>query len=60
MKKVCKRCKIFVEENTCQICHGDQFSTSWQGRIAILDEKNSEVAKKIGVNKEGEYAIKVR
>lgn len=60
MKKACKKCKIFVEGNTCPICQGDQFSTSWQGRIAVLDEKNSEVGKKIGVEKAGEYAIKVR
>ncbi len=59
-KKVCKKCKIFVEESNCPVCKGDQFSNSWQGRIAILDIKNSEIGKKISAEKEGEYAIKVR
>ena len=59
-KKVCKKCKIFVEESNCPICKGDQFSTSWQGRITIIDDKNSEIGKKISAPRDGEYVIKVR
>ncbi|MDP2749976.1 MAG: transcription elongation factor subunit Spt4 [Nanoarchaeota archaeon] len=59
-KKTCKRCKIFVEGNECPICKGDQFTTNWQGRIAILDKKKSIVAQKIGVEVDGEYAIKTK
>ncbi|HII16442.1 TPA: hypothetical protein HA361_00865 [Candidatus Woesearchaeota archaeon] len=36
------------------------FTTSWQGRIAIIDLDKSTIAKKIGIDKRGEYAIKVR
>ncbi|MBD3248598.1 DNA-directed RNA polymerase subunit E'' [Candidatus Woesearchaeota archaeon] len=59
-KKVCKKCKIFVEGNECPVCKGNKFSTNWQGRINILDTGRSSIAKKIGVQMEGEYAIKVR
>jgi DNA-directed RNA polymerase subunit E" len=59
-KKVCKKDKLFVEGNECPICKGNQFSTNWQGRLAILDAKKSVVANKIGINVKGEYAIKVR
>jgi len=59
-KKVCKKCKIFVSGNECPICKGNQFSTNWQGRINILDVENSDIAKKIGIKVNGEYAIKVR
>ena len=60
MKKVCKKCKIFVKGNECPICKGNQFSESWRGRIAILDAEKSEIASKLDIRVKGEYAIKVR
>jgi DNA-directed RNA polymerase subunit E" len=59
-KKVCKKCKIFVEGAECPICKGNQFSTSFQGRLYVMDADKSEIAKKIGITAKGEYAIKVR
>lgn len=58
-KKVCRRCKLFVEGNECPLCKSDSFSTSWKGRLIILDTDKSMVSKKIGVKVKGEYAIKV-
>ncbi len=58
--KVCKKCKLFVEEDICPICKKDSFTTSFQGRIAFIDTKNSRIAKEMGVEQPGEYAIKVR
>ena len=59
-KKACKKCKLFVEEPSCPICKGNQFSTNWQGRIIILNKDKSIIANNIGLKKDGEYAIKVR
>ena len=59
-KKVCKKCKLFVDGNQCPICKGDQFSNSWQGRLAIIDANKSTIANKIKIEVKGEYAIKVR
>ncbi len=59
-KKACKKCKIFVTGNECPICHGNKFSTNWQGRIYILDPEKSDIAKKMEITVKGEYAIKVR
>lgn len=59
-KKVCKKCKLFVEGGECPICKGNQFSTNWQGRIYIADPNKSDIAKKIGITVKGEYAIKVK
>ncbi|MBI2135989.1 DNA-directed RNA polymerase subunit E'' [Candidatus Woesearchaeota archaeon] len=59
-KKVCKRCRIFVEGAECPVCKSTTFSTNWQGRITILDINKSEIAKKIGLEVKGEYAIKAR
>lgn len=36
------------------------YTPSWQGRINIIDVDKSEIAKKIGIKNNGEYAIKVR
>ena len=59
-KKVCKKCKSFVEGNECPVCKGNQFSTNWQGRLFIVEASKSLVAEKIGIKSKGEYAIKVR
>ena len=59
-KKVCRNCKLFVEENVCPICKKDAFANQWQGRIVFVDAKNSFIAKQMGVEENGEYAIKVR
>ncbi|OGY53386.1 MAG: DNA-directed RNA polymerase subunit E'' [Candidatus Buchananbacteria bacterium RIFCSPLOWO2_01_FULL_40_23b] len=59
-KKVCKRCKLFVETESCPQCGISSFSNSWQGRILITDAENSMIAQKIGIKLKGEYAIKVK
>ncbi len=58
-KKVCKTCRIFVDGKECPLCKKQNFTTNWKGRIAILDARKSDVAKRVGIKKKGEYAIKV-
>lgn len=59
-KKACRRCKLFVEGDTCPACGTSSFSNSWQGRLFINDAQKSQIAEKIGIKAKGEYAIKVR
>jgi RNA polymerase subunit RPABC4/transcription elongation factor Spt4 len=59
-KKVCRNCKLFVETDVCPICKKDSFSQQWQGRIVFVDAQNSFIAKQMGAEQNGEYAIKVR
>lgn len=59
-KKACKTCKIFVKGSECPICKSTDLTTSWKGRIIIMDPGKSEVAKKMGITVKGEYAIKTR
>ena len=59
-KKVCKKCKMFYEGSECTNCKSTQTATVWQGRINILDAEKSDIAKKMCVDKKGEYALKVR
>jgi DNA-directed RNA polymerase subunit E" len=58
--KVCKKDKLFVDGDLCPICKKDSFTSSWQGRIAFIDTSNSRIAKEMGVDHPGEYAIKIR
>jgi|TARA_Y100000310_G_scaffold342032_1_gene443423 RNA polymerase subunit RPABC4/transcription elongation factor Spt4 len=59
-KKVCKKCKFFVDGNECPVCKSNQFSTNWQGRLYVLDSNKSMIGSKIEITVKGEYAIKVR
>ena len=59
-KKACKKCKIFVQGDKCPICNNSNFSTSWNGRIYIIDPLKSNIAKKMGLEAKGEYAIKIK
>ena len=60
MKKVCKKCKLFVDGSVCPICKNNQFSENWKGRIYIADSARSEIAQKMCIGVKGEYAIKVK
>ena len=59
-KKVCKRCRLFVDGSECPLCKTNQFSTLWQGRLNVLDANKSSIANKVEITANGEYAIKVR
>jgi len=59
-KKACKKCKLFVEGDTCPSCGSTNFTTSWQGRLFIKDVEKSMIGQKIDIKVKGEYAIKVR
>lgn len=59
-KKICKQCKLFVREEECPICKGNQFANVWQGRVNILSADKSTIAKKLNIEHIGEYAIKIR
>jgi len=59
-KKFCRQCKIVVEGNKCPLCGGTDFSTNFQGRMFILDSKKSKVASNLGIDADGEYAIKLK
>ena len=62
MKRVCRQCKVFVDEGkgSCQLCKNSDFATSWQGRINVIDPEKSFISKRIYLAKEGDYALKIR
>ena len=60
MKKVCKECKKFYDENECPDCKSNQVASVWRGRVVVINPEKSELATKMNLKKEGDYAVKVR
>jgi len=58
-KQACKRCKYLFDGDECPLCKSTQTVPNWKGRVFVVDSKNSGIAKKIGAEADGEYAIKV-
>jgi RNA polymerase subunit RPABC4/transcription elongation factor Spt4 len=58
-RKVCKKCKTFVEGGQCAICKGNQLTDNWKGRLYISDPQNSMIAKEVKIDSVGEFAIKI-
>ncbi len=59
VEKACKQCSLITEADVCQAC-GSPTSKEWQGYIIILDHTKSEIAKRMGINVNGKYALRVR
>jgi DNA-directed RNA polymerase subunit E" len=57
-KKVCKVCGRLTEENKCPICPSSQLLEKYKGTAVILDAKRSEIAEKLEIKDNGEYALK--
>jgi len=59
-KKACKICKRIYESDNCPGCQSNESVRDFKGKIIIFDPEKSEIAKSVGIDKIGEYAIKVK
>jgi DNA-directed RNA polymerase subunit E" len=61
MEKACRDCHMIVEsgKSVC-VCGSNSISSDWNGYVVIIDAEHSEIAKRLGIKKEGRYALKVR
>jgi len=57
--KACKKCFHITDEDVCPLC-GGQTSKEWQGYVVVVDHTRSEIARKMGLNANGKYALRVR
>jgi len=58
-EKACKICKLIYEGESCHNCEKKEFSDSFKGRVEIINQEKSEIAKKLKINKNGIYAIRL-
>ena len=60
-REVCKLTKKFMDDPKFKENNAPNgTTTSWQGRVMVLNSKKSDIAKIMGFEEDGEYAIKVR
>tara|TARA_B100001113_G_C20895891_1_gene529142 strand:- start:330 stop:704 length:375 start_codon:yes stop_codon:yes gene_type:complete len=52
--------KVKVAEPRCSRCPDAQLSADWQGLTILLEPSRSEVARTLGIEVPGNYALKVR
>lgn len=59
-KRAGKITKVLTDSDVSPLNPKEQLSNTWFGRMFIADAEKSEIAKTLGYEKPGEYAIKVR
>jgi DNA-directed RNA polymerase subunit E" len=57
--KACKICKRLTTEDVCPVHGGERTREDWFGFL-IINDVNSQIAKKAEITENGIYAIKVR
>lgn len=57
-KKVCKDCGTLTTEKTCPKCNSNQLLEKYKGNVLVLNAKESEVAAKLKIKDNGDYALK--
>ncbi|MFT4313215.1 MAG: transcription elongation factor subunit Spt4 [Candidatus Woesearchaeota archaeon] len=59
-KQAGKLTKVLTTDDVSPLDPKEPLTTSWFGRIIITDVSKSEIAEKLNITRNGEYAIKVR
>ena len=57
-EKACKQCNMIYEGDKCPGCGNQEYSEEIKGKLIILDEENSEIAKNIKIQRKGTYSIR--
>jgi len=60
MSRACRNCRIIIEEASCPICRGTELSDDFSGLLVVLDPEGSQLAEKMEIKEEGQYALKIR
>jgi DNA-directed RNA polymerase subunit E" len=56
----CKKCNRIITTKSCALCQGAQASKNWKGIAVILNSTKSNIAKKLNIESNGAYALRVR
>lgn len=59
-EKACRSCRLLTTADICPNCKRTGLSREWVGELVVIDPEKSELAKRMGVNKPGRYALRVR
>lgn len=59
-QKACKICKRIYEGDKCPNCGSKESTETIKGRIVVISPEKSEIAQKLKIKGEGNFAIKIR
>jgi RNA polymerase subunit RPABC4/transcription elongation factor Spt4 len=59
-EKACLNCKAIYVDDKCPKCGETPASDSFKGRLHVFNAEKSEIANKLNIHKEGEFAIKTK
>ena len=57
--KACKNCHMLTEQGKCPTC-GGALSKDWKGYLIVMDYSRSKIAKKMNIDVNGKFALRVR
>ena len=59
--QACKQCKLVVPEDAkqCPNCGSEEFTFRWRGMITVMEPSKSCIAKRLGIDKPGIYALEL-
>ena len=55
----CTVCKYITNKERCPVC-GNPTSDNWSGLLIITKPEESELAKELNIDLDGEYCLRVR
>ncbi len=58
-ERACKECRRLVQGSECPACKTSDLTKNWEGIVIVVDP-DSEIARTVGIDTPGKYAIKMR
>ena len=55
----CRKCKAVTTFKVCRVCKSSDLTPDWQGIVLVANPEESRIAKTLGINLKGKYALKV-
>ena len=59
-EKACRECHLISTGTVCPRCKTATLSDDFSGLVIVIDPKESEIAKTMGIKEKGRYALRVR
>jgi DNA-directed RNA polymerase subunit E" len=59
-EKACRECHTITTGNLCPKCKTATLSDDFSGLVVIINPPESEIAKAMGIEEKGRYALRVR
>lgn len=59
-EKACLNCKAIYEGDKCPKCGETPASDSFKGKVYVFNSEKSEIANKLDIHNEGEFAVKTK